>query len=177
MNGARVAGHLASLNPGVVDVENLDFERYIELLRQGSAGASRAGTAARLVQLEAQQVALRANGALGALLEASDVHHLGSARWQRQRPSGSDVGPLGFPGPVDEFSEEFRKMVPDIGTAGTRSGLQRFYPQVKVEETKIEPFLPIEKDSVGCCLMLCMNTGGNRWHDQERGRRVGAVFL
>lgn len=48
------------------------FESYVELMRQGSAGAARVAAAARILQREAHKTSLTAKAAMGALYKAGE---------------------------------------------------------------------------------------------------------
>jgi len=71
-----------------------DFESYMEILKQGSAGSLRAAAAARMLRQEAQRASLLARGAMGALLAAADgPDRLGSngMAYKPVRSMGLDV--------------------------------------------------------------------------------------
>jgi len=71
-----------------------DFESFMEVMRQGSAGTLRAAASARVLRQEAQRTALLARGAMGALLAASDgPDRLGSSgmAYKPVRSMGLDI--------------------------------------------------------------------------------------
>mmetsp|Transcript_7391 Transcript_7391/g.13142 ORF Transcript_7391/g.13142 Transcript_7391/m.13142 type:complete len:343 (-) Transcript_7391:29-1057(-) len=71
-----------------------DFESFIEVLRQGSAGTLRAAASARMLRQEAQRISLLARGAMGALLAAADgPDRLGSSgmAYKPVRSMGLDI--------------------------------------------------------------------------------------
>eukprot|EP00927_Polykrikos_kofoidii_P080703 TRINITY_DN77645_c0_g1_i1.p1 TRINITY_DN77645_c0_g1~~TRINITY_DN77645_c0_g1_i1.p1 ORF type:complete len:155 (-),score=20.73 TRINITY_DN77645_c0_g1_i1:53-517(-) len=71
-NDGNAAVSLESLKPDMASVDPAGFEHYVELMRQGSAGAMRTVEAARLLQRQADRQRIATKAMLGALYTIAD---------------------------------------------------------------------------------------------------------